>query len=81
MPTNNLAGMGDRELLKLFAVSGGDSGTRRAKQVRAELERRGYVYDAQSKMAVTCEEWNKWHNDQRRDCDEEARHRQRDGGG
>lgn len=80
MPRNNLAEMNDGMLLKLFEVNG-DQNTPRARQVRAELERRGYLYDPVRHTFVSCEQWNRWHPTDRRDCNEEARQRQqRDGG-
>jgi hypothetical protein len=39
----NLAQMGDRELLKLFALIGEGRGGKRTKQVLAELQWRGYL--------------------------------------
>ncbi len=74
MIDKHLAQMGDMELLKLFAVNGSQA-TPRSRQVRAELERRGYVFDPSKHTHVTCEQWNRWHPTDRRDCDEEARRR------
>ncbi len=73
---NNLAKMDDMSLLKLFEVNGAQD-TARARQVRAELERRGYVYDPSKHTFVSCEQWNRWHPTDRRDCDAEAQQRQR----
>ena len=59
MVDGNMAQIGDRELLKLFVINSTPTFTRRAKQVFAELERRGYLFDTERKEFVSCEEWNK----------------------
>lgn len=74
MADNNLAQMGDMELLKLFSING-QQATPRARQVRAELERRGYHYDPVQKSYVTCQKWNELFPNARKDCAEEARQR------
>lgn len=58
MDAENLAKIRDVELVKLFAVTSTSTLTRRAKQVLAELQRRGYLYDLVRKDVVTCEQWN-----------------------
>lgn len=78
MPANNLAKLDDMSLLKLYGVNGAQD-TARARQVRAELERRGYVYDASKHTWVSCEQWNRWHPSDLRDCKAEARQRRLDG--
>ncbi len=75
MAGKHLAEMDDGSLLRLFLIMGGDNGTRRAKQIRAELERRGYIYDEQRKVAVTCAEWNRHYPDDKLDCAELAQQR------
>ena len=69
MIDKNLTRLADRELLKLFSVTRTLSLSKRAKQVYAELERRGYIYDPERKDFVTCEQWNKRHIDALRDCE------------
>ena len=59
MVNGNLAQIGDRELLKLFIINSTPTVNRRAKQVFAELERRGYLFDTERNDFVTCEQWNK----------------------
>jgi len=66
--------MGDRELLKLFALIGEGRGDQRAKQVLAELQWRGYLYDLERKDIVTCEQWNvRYRLTAPIDCAEQAR--------
>ncbi len=77
MADNNLAQMGDRELLKLFSITSTAGVTRRVKQVEAELVRRGYSFDPHQRDMIPCEEWNKRYPDVRKDCAEEARRRRR----
>jgi hypothetical protein len=59
MVDGNLSRIGDREVLKLFVINSTPTVTRRAKQVFAELERRGYPFDTERKDFVTCEQWKK----------------------
>ena len=63
MADENLARMADGQLMKLFSISSERSLTRRAKQVIAELEQRGYLFDREHKDFVTCEQWNARHSD------------------
>ncbi len=76
MAGNNLAQMTDMALLKLFEVIGVASTTRRAKQVRVELERRGYIFDPMEGDFTTCAEWNQRHPSAPKNCVEEARQRE-----
>ena len=69
----NLARLGDRELMKLFALSSTKSITKRAAQVIAELEQRGYLFDPNRRDFVTCEQWNALYHDAPKDCDRHAR--------
>ena len=73
MADETLAKIQDRELMKLFAISSSDGITKRAKQVRTELERRGYLFDDIHRVFVTCAEWNQRHADMPMDCNEQAR--------
>ncbi|MEO8393328.1 MAG: hypothetical protein ABI700_10080 [Chloroflexota bacterium] len=74
MTDENLAKMRDTELLKLFAITSTNTLTRRAKQIIAELERRGYLYDPERNDMVTCAEWNIRHRlTAPIDCEEQAR--------
>jgi len=59
MVNGNLARIRDWERLKLFVINRMSTVTKRAKQVFAELERRGYLFDAERKDFVTCEPRNK----------------------
>ncbi len=76
MADSNLAQMNDQSLLKLFEVIGAVSTTRRARQVRAELERRGYLFDPLEGDYTICAEWNQRHPDAPKNCVEEARQRE-----
>jgi hypothetical protein len=58
MVDGNLAKIQDKELLKLFAITSTSTPTRRARQLLAELQRRGYLYDLERNDVVTCEQWN-----------------------
>ena len=73
MVDENLARIRDKELMKLFDLSSTPILTRRAKQVLAELERRGYLFDLERKDFVTCEQWNARHGDMPIDCEQQAR--------
>ena len=78
MADANLAKMRDTELLKLFAITSTDTLTRRAKQIIAELQRRGYLYDLERNDMVTCAEWNtRYSRSAPIDCAEQARSRDR----
>lgn len=68
----NLARLEDRELLKLFSVTRTLSLTKRGQQVFAELERRGYIFDEERNVFVTCAQWNARHIDALRDCEQRA---------
>ena len=69
MVDKNLTRLADRELLKLFSVTRTLSLAKRAKEVVAELERRGYIYDEERGDFVTCAQWNTRHIDALRDCE------------
>ena len=73
MANGNLAHIRDMELMKLFEISSSGGITKRAKQVRAELERRGYLFDENEQDFVTCAEWNQRHADMPMDCEKRAR--------
>ena len=75
MANGNLAHIRDMELMKLFEISSSGGITKRAKQVRAELERRGYLFDEAEGDFVTCAQWNQRHADMPLDCNEQARQR------
>lgn len=76
MGDNHLAQMNDQSLLKLFEVIGAASTTLRAQQVRAELARRGYLFDPLEEDYTTCAEWNQRHPNALKNCVEEARQRE-----
>lgn len=78
MAANNLAHMTDMALLKLFSVNSTHSSSRRAQQIRAELERRGYIFDLERQTFITCEQWNMRHPEAQRGCAEEAQKRGND---
>ena len=73
MVDGNLAHIRDMELMKLFEISSLGGITKRAKQVRTELERRGYLFDDIRREFITCEQWNKRHADLPMDCAEHAK--------
>ena len=73
MASNNLAQLTDTQLLHLFEVSAQPLMSRRLKQIVAELERRGYIFDENERDFVTCAEWNQRHADMPLDCNEQAR--------
>ena len=75
MVDKNLAQMGDRELIKLFTITSDHGIPHRAKQARAELERRGYIFDPTHQDFVKCEDWNTRYPEAHRDCEKEARWR------
>ena len=80
MATESLTRLADRELLKLFAVTSTLSFTKRAKQVFAELERRGYLFDTERKDFVTCEQRNqRYSRTMPVDCKEKERAARRAG--
>ncbi len=73
MASNNLAQLTDAQLIHLFEVSAQPLMSRRLKQVVAELERRGYIFDENERNFVTCAEWNQRHANTPLDCNEQAR--------
>ena len=77
MADHSLAHIRDTELMKLFQISSSGGMTKRAKQVLSELERRGYLFDANRHDFITCEQWNIRHSDARIDCAEHARNLRR----
>jgi hypothetical protein len=72
MADETLSHIRDMELMKLYEISSSGGITKRAKQVRTELERRGYLFDEQRRDFITCAEWNKRHSDAPMDCAEHA---------
>ncbi|MEO8394564.1 MAG: hypothetical protein ABI700_16335 [Chloroflexota bacterium] len=72
MTDENLAQIRDKELMKLYEISSLGGITKRAKQVRTELERRGYLFDDIYREFITCEQWNTRHSDAPIDCAEHA---------
>lgn len=80
MASNNLAQLTDAQLLHLFEVSAKPVMSRRLKQVVAELERRGYIFDEKQQDFVTCAQWNQRHANMPIDCNEQARLRGRAAG-
>ena len=77
MADENLARIRDTELMKLYGISSSNGITKRARQVRTELERRGYLFDDINRDFVTCAEWNKRYSDMPMDCEEHARNLRR----
>ena len=73
MASDNLAQLNDRQLMHLFEASFSGEMSKRLKQVRAELERRGYLFDEAERDFVTCAEWNQRHADMPMDCEKRAR--------
>jgi len=73
MTSGNLAQLTDTQLLHLFEVSAKPIMSKRLKQVVAELERRGFIFDENERDFVTCAEWNQRHADMPIDCNEQAR--------
>jgi hypothetical protein len=68
----------DMELMKLFEMNSVRRINKRAKQVRAELARRGYLYDSNRRDFVTCEEWNTRYFHAPLNCDNQAKKLGRD---
>ena len=73
MSDENLSHIRDLELMKLFALSNAHGTGKREKQMIAELERRGYLFDVNRRDFITCEQWNRRHSDAPIDCAEHAR--------
>ena len=73
MASGNLAQLTNSQLKHLFEVSAKPFMSRRLKQVAAELERRGYVFDENEQDFVTRAEWNQRHANMPMDCNEQAR--------
>ena len=73
MADKTLARLEDRELLKPFTITSALGITHRSKQVFAELEQRGYLYDSRRRDFITCAQWNKRHADAPRDCEKQAK--------
>ena len=63
MSTDPLAQMSDIQLMNLFSANANASLSQRAKQIVAELEQRGFIYDLRRGDFIPCEEWNKRHGD------------------
>ena len=73
MANSNLAMMADRDLIRLFSHLGSPLDTRRGKEIIAELERRGFIYDPGLDDFLTCEQWNARYPNAKRNCDKQAR--------
>ena len=74
MADGNLAKLTDSQLTKLFSTADTLPLSERAKQVLAEMERRGFIYDLRGDDFITCKEWNTRHGHHApMDCDKQAR--------
>jgi len=70
MAHQSLSLLSDHQLRRLFSLTAGIGMSNRITALRAELERRGYVYDERSKGFIPCEDWNEYHVFNPKDCDE-----------
>lgn len=73
MSNNAFDNIQDKELMKLFKISSFRKITMRAKQVIAELERRGYFYDAAFRDFLTCDQWNIRYPNKLKDCEDRSK--------
>ena len=63
MPDDPLTVLSDIQLMNLFSASATLALSARAKQIIAQLEKRGYIFDPRRGDFITCEQWNQRHAD------------------